>query len=411
MAGQLLATDLVCCDQAILRPWCYIWPMPAAPSPKFVPKKIAFASVLKPVQDTRMWQKMGRSALASGRYEVLVVGAGAAPASGPKGASFYPIFGGSRLGIWRYFVSLKYAQFLWSHRPDIQVVCSPELLFVACLYRGLFRSSRLVYDVRENYIANIWFTDGYNVLIRPILAAYISVLERLATLVADQIWVAEACYQEERPSYFGKSILLPNLYDHGLGFRTEPPENQDPDKPLQLLISGTLGRHYGTLEAITWAKKLAAIRTIKLTISGYAADLEYSKLVMEACQGIDWIITEGITSMVPYSRIIELTKETDFLLLPYLPNRSTQNRIPTKLYEGLAWFVPMLVSYNGVWAALIKNHDAGLVLDFNQTPTPDLVNQLDTHPFYRRGLDINLDPIFWQSIEPKFLDSLDALIP
>jgi hypothetical protein len=179
---------------------------------------------------------------------------------------------------------------------------------------------------------------------------------------------------------------------------------------LQLLISGTLGRHYGTLEAITWAKKLAELRAIKLTITGYAADLEYGKLVLEACQSIDWIMTEGITSMVPYSRIIELTKGTDFLLLPYLPNQSTQNRIPTKLYEGLAWSVPMLVSHNDVWATIIKNHDAGLMLDFTQTPTPDLVNKLEADSFYRNELGKNLDPIFWQSIEPRFLASLDALI-
>jgi hypothetical protein len=384
--------------------------MPAALSPKFVPKKIAFASVLKPVQDTRMWHKMGRSASSSAQYEVLVVGSGSTPIEKANGVSFYPIFGGSRLGIWRYIVSLKYAQFLWSNRPKIQVVCSPELLLVAYIYRLFARSSRLVYDVRENYISNIWFTDSYIILIRPILAAYIMILERLATLVADQIWVAEACYQLERPSYFGKSILLPNLYDQRLGFRTVPPDNRGPDKPLQLLISGTLGRHYGTLEAITWAKKLAELRAIKLTITGYAADLEYGKLVLEACQSIDWIMTEGITSMVPYSRIIELTKGTDFLLLPYLPNQSTQNRIPTKLYEGLAWSVPMLVSHNDVWATIIKNHDAGLMLDFTQTPTPDLVNKLEADSFYRNELGKNLDPIFWQSIEPRFLASLDALI-
>ena len=373
-------------------------------------KHLLFASVLKPVNDVRMWERMGRSALGTNLFDVSVIGSksgkGSEKISDKIPVRQYPIFGGKRLGSWRLMVGFQYLKLIFEIKPDIQVISSPELIWSAITYRIWHHKSKLVYDVRENYLANILYTKSYLTLLKPILSLLIGLSEWLISKIADSIWVAEMCYIEERPLTFGKAHYLPNAYDINSGSRPMQPRRFGDQ--ISFLISGTIGRHYGTLEAIRWVKSFRGFRNAQLIILGYCADENYRQLVLTEIDGQDWIQCHGLDQLINHSAIVEATCKADVLLLPYLPNQSTKNRIPTKLYEGLAWSVPMLIPENEIWESIIKEFNAGLVVDFNQQVTEVWVKDFYNRVFYELVHKSDLK-IFWQDYEKHFLQQLAVL--
>jgi hypothetical protein len=52
------------------------------------------------------------------------------------------------------------------------------------------------------------------------------------------------------------------------------------------------------------------------------------------------------------------------VLLPYKSNKSTENRIPTKVFECLSLGIPMIANECQIWSEIIKDLNAGLCIDF-----------------------------------------------
>src|SRR5882762_5255587 len=101
-------------------------------------RRIVIASVLKPVDDTRMLDKMGRTLEAAGTYEISIIGY---PSQrNPDGGSItlYPLKAFTRLSAGRFFAPLKVLLLLLKLKPEILIVNTHELLIVACLNRIFF---------------------------------------------------------------------------------------------------------------------------------------------------------------------------------------------------------------------------------------------------------------------------------
>ncbi|WP_460500621.1 glycosyltransferase, partial [Hymenobacter agri] len=152
--------------------------MPVSQPPQFV---ILLASVLKPVDDTRMRGKFAETLAARPGMRVHVAGraAGEAAAQSAK-ISLHPIFNGRRLSLGRLAAQWRYGRLLHGLKPDLVIVHAPELLPLTLLWQALGRGRKFIYDIRENYALNVSTQQVYQGLVRGGLAAGLRWVEALA---------------------------------------------------------------------------------------------------------------------------------------------------------------------------------------------------------------------------------------
>jgi glycogen synthase len=399
--------------------------MPAGSPPI---KRFLLASVLKPVDDTRMHGKFAQTLLAWPQAEVHVAGranphAGPPPPGQPDTRTRQrPIFQGTRLSLSRLAAQGRYWQLLHTVRPHLIVVHAPELLPLTLLWQALGRSRKFAYDIRENYALNVTTQQVYRGWLKRTLAAGLRWLEGLAARRAAAILLAEASYAEELPFLaalpLGRVIVLENKYQptpgEALPMAARPlPRCTD---PVRLLFSGTISELNGVYEAIALAEALhqAWPGGAELRIIGacqqpalLAALREVLSRLTATQPGLATLI--GGADLVPHARIVAEIEWAHFGLLPYRPHPSTWRCRPTKLFEYLAHGLPVLIPTNPLWLNIVQTYGAGLAVDFAQPAqaAKAVAAALPTARFYAAG--VPGEPVLWTGEGKKLRHLLETL--
>jgi hypothetical protein len=308
-----------------------------------VKKKVLIVSVLKPVNDARNYEKTGIS-LANAGFMVGIAGRNLStlPISHP-GTEFLPWFQGHRLHWKRLFSGWIFLINALKWKPQVIVLTTWELL-PAALWLKLFTRATLVYDVQENYFRNLWYSRIYPPVFRHLLALSVRFVELTAQWWVDQFWVAEKAYTEEI-SWLKKALILENK-------ARKPSSLNAPTFPVfTYLYSGNISENYGVKEAIIWfLEKKKIDPTCRLIIAGYAPQHSFFRALREQYGSEASIQWEGGDTLVPHARILELIQQCHAGIISYLPDKSTENCIPTKLYEYLAYGLEIiLLSENERW--------------------------------------------------------------
>ena len=395
--------------------------MPAAPSP---PQRFLLASVLKPVDDTRMRGKFAKALLDWPLAQVHV--AGRSVGDGPKNALtgdaarvvLHPIFEGSRLSPRRLAAQWRYWRLLHAVRPHLVIVHAPELLPLTLLWRALGRGRQFMYDIRENYALNVRTQRVYGGLLRRGLAAGLRRVEGAAARRAAAVLLAEASYAAELP-FLGtlpgsRVLVLENKY--------QPPPGEQlprtarplpiPTEPLRLLFSGTLSVLNGVWEAVELARHLRAAWPggVRLTLIGFCQQPALLReLARVAAAESAWLTLIGGSELVPHARIVAEISRSHLGLLPYRPHPSTAHCQPTKLFEYLAHGLPVAVPDNPLWVSTMQLYGAGLVLHFAAPAqaAARLAAALPTAQFYPDGVPGN--PVLWAGEGKKLRHLLESL--
>src|SRR5690606_33585447 len=159
-------------------------------------RKIVIASVLKPVDDTRMFEKFGQSLADSGLYEVCIIGfQSSSPPSYPH-IHFFPLFNFNRLSFRRLFAPLLVLRLLLRLNPDVFITTTHELLSTA-LYMRLLTRCKVIYDIRENYYRNIRYLPSFPPIFRHPLALYVRAKEKLAVPLLNFVFLSDEGYRLE----------------------------------------------------------------------------------------------------------------------------------------------------------------------------------------------------------------------
>src|SRR5688572_27699905 len=111
-------------------------------------RRIVLASVLKPVNDPRMFEKMGQSL--SGHYEIHIIGTNSNTNSTDDRIVFHPLASYSRLSINRMLAPLRILKKILQLKPALLIICTHELLWMVLIAK-IFLRCAVVYDIRENY--------------------------------------------------------------------------------------------------------------------------------------------------------------------------------------------------------------------------------------------------------------------
>ena len=334
----------------------------------------------------------------------------------------HAIFGGSRLSLGRLAAQWRYWQLMRRVRPALVVVTASELLPLTLLWQRLGRGRQLIYDIQENYALNIRSQGVYPAVLRGLLASLVRRVETAAARRAVALLLAEASYATELPFLAelpaSRVLLLENKYQPQPGEvlpRAARPLPL-PTEPLRLLFSGTISELNGVREAIALARQLRAISAwpggVQLTIIGFCQQPALlAELRQVAATESDWLTLIGGAALVPHARLVAEIGRSHLGLLPYRPHPSTERCRPTKLFEYLAHGLPVLVPPNPLWAGLVRQHEAGLIVDFGQlvAAAAQVAAALPAAVFYPAGPPTAA--LLWASEGKKLGHLLKSLLP
>jgi glycosyltransferase involved in cell wall biosynthesis len=348
-------------------------------------KVIVIASVLKPVTDPRMYEKIGSTLAREENQEVHIIGFCSRKHVCKPNMYFHTILCANRLSWKRFTVSFKFYKNLIKLKPDVVVVNSPDILLVTIVYRILFRC-RFFYDIRENYYLNLVHTDAFPVFIRNMFALIVRTIEWSTRPFVDKYLLAERCYAWELPFVKNKYEILENKYEPVTDVLVVPRRRGR----FRLLYTGTIAESYGVFEAVQLARALHQVDSrYTLTIIGYAARDEERVRLREMVINCPFIQLVGVDFPVPHEQIIRSISEADLALAPYRANRSTRDKIPTKFYEYIYHRIPFVIPLNPMWNSFCLPYRAAFSIDFFSYDSILLSTLLQTRVFYSTPVDYN----------------------
>lgn len=341
-------------------------------------KKLVIASVLKPVNDSRNYEKTAISINKSGIYQIYLVGQKVEELPMGSPVLFNPLFSFRRMSLKRFLAGWTFLNYLFRIRPQTVVITTAELLVPAVFYK-IVKGGKLYYDVQENYFRNLFYTNSFPPVLKHLMAILVRVVEYITRPFVDKYFLAEKNYEKEFSFTRNKSIVLENKMPESsvLAFKTKKGET------IQLLYTGTIAEHYGVFEAVELAKQLNVLdKRIHLTIAGYASEKTIVEKLKEKIGSADFITLKGGDKFVSHREILNLIVSSDFGLISYRPDKSTQNCIPTKLYEYLAHRLPYIISRNPIWHEITETYQAGIEINFSAPEPEKILEQMRTAKFY-----------------------------
>jgi glycosyl transferase family 1 len=361
--------------------------------------KIAIASTLKPVIDPRAYEKIGNS-LALGGYEVHIIGSQPTATANSKTASFYSFKRPGNI-LSRLTLPWKTLRRIVKIKPRVLIITTHELLFIGTLYK-IFFAATLIYDVQENYFFNLLYQNNYAFGVRHLMACFVRLKEILLAVFVNHFLLAEQCYVDELKFIGRRYTIIENKY-----LPAQKETKRKAQSQTEFLLAGTIGTAYGVFDALQHFKQLPAVE-YRLIIIGHCANkqtMQELKVAVSGIENIDFLVSDN---PIPHQDILAQIGNKTIGLLPYQTNKSTANKIPTKLYEYIGMGVPVLISPNFLWRKLVKTHAAGLSIDFNLPPNTENIGQLFS--LNQDSYHVDLKNIMWNYEEIKLLSLLDRLL-
>ena len=374
-------------------------------------RRIVLASILKPVDDARMSEKLGAT-LASG-YEVIIIGQPSNYSTNFDNVQYSSLPGFSRLSYKRLVAPLRVLRRVLVLRPAMLIVCTAELLPVALCTR-MFTGATIVYDIQENYTQNIMHGRVWPRLIKPLLAFGVRLLEGISSVFIRHFLLAEQSYAEEL-KFIGRRFTV--IENKAKRRAPAPATAALPDQrrpivsgdyaEIRLLFSGTLADTTGIWKAIEIAGCLHSIQPlVRLYVVGYAAQKHVRKRLRELAHQHPFISLVGIDHLVPHEEIVRAIHEAHFGIVAYPPNQSTWHSYPTKLYEYLGACLPILLIDNPRWVALCAPYGAAVVFNAESPIDPLSLWERIQGSFY------SMAPanVYWEEEGVRLLQTIGSIL-
>lgn len=368
--------------------------------------KLLLASVLKPIDDTRMYEKFARSLAKIDNLEIYVAGQ-IGKAHEPNGKiHFYPVFDFGRLSLKRLFAGFEIGKILLKVKPDIFIANTHELLVVVVLYKILF-GGVIIYDIQENYYKNIRYGGHYPLPFNMLIAWYVRLKERILFPFLTQCLLAEMCYISEMPYLKPKALTIENKFLPPVSYPAIT-DRKPLNKRLDIIYTGTIGKTYGIFEAIELAKELLNALNGTFTIIGYCPDKNVLRQVKAAIEGYSNIELTGGDQLVPHPDILRKIEQSNLGIISYQKNPALVDKIPTRMYEYLACQLPFLLTDNPVWVSYCQRYEACIAVDYSNPDPEAILKSINNSSFYSKKPG---SEIYWYSEEEKLLKNIRALLP
>jgi glycosyltransferase involved in cell wall biosynthesis len=365
-------------------------------------RRIVLASVLKPVNDPRMVEKIGQSL--SRHYEVHIIGTKGDTLSNDKTIFFHPLSGYARFSINRIVAPLRILGKILRIKPAIFIICTHELLWVALIAKTVLHC-KVIYDIQENYFRNILYTNAFPQILRVFIALYVRTKEWITAPFVNTFFLAEAGYTHELKFTGTKKVILENKVKK-ISIPVQEKWSEE-DHNTHLLFSGTLADTTGVFMAIDLATRLHSLdHTIRLHIIGFSPMPGVRREIKNLMRDKSFIFFEESLEPIPHTMIIQAIQMADVGIIAYPHNLSTENRIPTKLFEYLCYTLPILLINHSPWIEICRKYAAAIPFEPNNFNERQILDAIKQNNFYKNEpIDI-----FWETEEKKLFETIASLL-
>ncbi len=371
-----------------------------------VKRKILIASFLKPVNDIRSYQKIAKSLATHENYDVYCVGYPSNIELSDKNVMLLPLSSFKKNGFERIMARWQVFKTYLKLKPELIIVNSPDLLIFTMLYKILF-GGIIIYDIRENYYRNLWYQQNYRWGLKHVLAILVRVKELITAPLFDHFFLAEKVYSTQLSFTKNKFTIIENK---SLETKSRISNKLNTNAP-SFIISGTIAYEYGIFEGINFFRNIEKYHPkSSLVIIGHCPN----KLIQKELEYIEKSnpsIRLNISSNpIPHSAIEKEIMKAEIGLLPYLPNKSTKGKWPTKLYEYMGYQLPFIIQKNMVSSEFINSSNAGIEFDFTQQSLDTCQaawEQISSALFYQNNPSPN---IYWSSEKEKLIAAVQLIL-
>ncbi len=355
-------------------------------------KKILIASVLKPVDDNRLYHKIALGL--APHYEVHLIGyEGHTLNSAYQNIHLHGAFRFGRTSLVRWTAIPRLIKCLNEIKPDFLIISAVELLpivFYLKIKANKLKKIKIIYDIQEDYFKNIISQNVYPGLLKPILATFLRLLEKKTAKYISLYVLAEKNYKDDiaflKTAPSGSVIVLENKLPNSIGTSKKEINISYKEKTeLKILIYGNISENYGTEKAILIINQLNLIQTdciYTLTIVGNCFIEKYLEKLTELASIYKYIHLNIKNKPIKYELVLDYLKQSDIVLMPYQINESNKDRIPTKFYECLAFHKPMLISLNSYWKSFLEPHQCSIFYNLDNLNFFKLHIQIRESIFY-----------------------------
>ena len=271
-------------------------------------KRIVIASLLKPVNDARNYEKLAVSLAKIEEYEVTSIGISPSEHFQPINNIEYQSIGTYNRSLGRrFFNQLKIVFLCIKLKPQLFLMTTIELYPSAWLLKRIFKV-KVIYDIQENYQANIQYQKIYHGYLKNILTKIIAAFNKKIDAIVSHYLLSEKCYEYELNLEKRKVTVLENKY---VGSNYTVVKKNKKDKVIRIIFSGSISYYSGLDRVVKYFKKLKChLPRATLSVIGFAPEkkVKMQFLKSENDPSIEWEIKD--TPMDHY-QLIDAIKNAD----------------------------------------------------------------------------------------------------
>ena len=324
---------------------------------------ICHLTVLNPAIHSRIFFKEARAQVKAG-YQVTIIGQD--PARAPydrDGVRIIPTGVFHRLSQKRFTAPRKVLRLARETGADLFQIHTPELLKTGKTLKQEFPRCKLIYDVHEDYAANIKQGPGYPSWSRGAISSRVRKAENQFHEYGDGLVYAEDHYRDllpmpaDRIAFVGNKFARPKkdilAYQHrGLPY---------------MVYSGTLSHPFGLGRTIELWNQLKEIEPLDLIIAGHTHD----RSLLDEIR--DWtgddgdegsVILIGGQDYLPHDELLQVIKGSIFGTALYEPLPHIREKVPTKFYEFMGLRRPLVFTDSPFWNDLNDRYDFGIPISY-----------------------------------------------
>jgi glycogen(starch) synthase len=323
--------------------------------------KILLAHLKKPPGETRICDKLGASLSQIQDWDVTILGNDipGIETKTPGKPYLIPSFKSTVEKSFIFNDLITFYQILKDKRPDLIVVCSPDLLMVAIFYKWI-NKSKIVFDMQENFPLNFSKQKHYK-FFGFLLGSFAKIYLWLCWPFIDSVWFAEKIYQNQTKQTGFKTRTFENKVPVSwiLHESTLKPSQTDFERPY-LLFSGFITRTSGVCKAVHFFEKFQKWNPDWMFIvAGYCPDSELRQELREFSKRNPDIQLIGITNWLSGKEIYQHLYHSHAVLMPYEETVANLGKVPTKLFEAAFLGKPVLVKEG---SQFLKALDSGATM-------------------------------------------------
>lgn len=305
-------------------------------------------------------------------------------------------------------------------RADVYQAMELQSLLVGAIVKLLTRA-RLVYDAREHYPLAIAVNSRRGPVATRLIYAVFWLLEALLIrLFVDHAFAVDrGCL--ERFQRFGRPASLLTNYPRLTFAPAElPPREERPaDRPFHLLYTGFTRRRVAVVETI---QAVALLRDagipVQATFLGLVDDEPFVRECREAIAALGVQDSVRLVGRVGPEEVRRYLAEADCGSLLYHPTPYTEYVThPVKLFEYMAWGLPVICSNLPNMSRFVRDGEYGLVVDpRDPADIAAAITRLARDPslaarFSANGRRAFLERHHWEVLEPGYVGVFAQLAP